>query len=52
MRELFEKFAVSHFGDHIKALLKDFDEEDGYHDQIINGMWIGFCGHAALTGDL
>ena len=51
MKDLFEKWVVSHFGDHIKSSL-DFDEEDGYLDRTINGMWIGFCGYAILKGDM
>lgn len=52
MKELFERFAISHFGDHIKPLLLDFHEEDGYHDQTINAMWIGFNGHAIISGEV
>jgi len=51
MKELFEKWAVTHFGKHIESVFADFDEEDGYHDQILNAMWIGFNGYAILKGE-
>ena len=44
MREIFEQWCVVQFGAHMKALLVDFDEEDGYVDQYINGIWLGFNG--------
>lgn len=52
MKKLFEKWAITHFGKHIESALKDFDEEDGYQDQLINAMWIGFNGHAILAEQL
>lgn len=42
MKKIFEEWIVKQFGDHIKDKLKDFHNEDGYADQTINGMWIGF----------
>ena len=49
MKSKFEEWVVTQFGDHIKKSLVDFHEEDGYHDQIINAMWIGFNAGAALA---
>ena len=51
MKELFEKWAVSHFGKHLEALFKNFDKEDGYQDETLNAMWIGFNGYAILKGE-
>jgi len=48
MKDLFEKWIVSHFGESVKKNLA-FDEEDGYLDQAVNAMWIGFNGYAILT---
>ncbi|MBS3796699.1 hypothetical protein [Pseudoalteromonas sp. BDTF-M6] len=39
----FERWIITQFGEHIKRKLADFDIEDGYHDETINAMWIGFC---------
>jgi len=52
MRELFEKWVVSHFGGHVKDVLSEFDEEEGYIDPVVNAMWIGFNGYAILKGDI
>ncbi len=41
MRKLFEEWVVKQFGKNAKLLL-DYDKEDGYTDQDINSMWIGF----------
>lgn len=49
MKELFEKWVISHFGGLIEYHLDDFDEEEGYADQSINALWIGFNGHAILS---
>lgn len=52
MKELFEKWVITHFGEKFKEDLQGFDEEDGYPDQIINAMWIGFNGYAILSEDI
>ncbi|MFA6063861.1 MAG: hypothetical protein WC736_14840 [Gallionella sp.] len=42
LKSQFEEWLPRQFGTHIKDKMKGFDEEDGYHDQMINAMWIGF----------
>ncbi len=42
MKKVFEKWIIKKMGNHVKQLLIDFDEEDGYADQTVNAMWIGF----------
>ncbi|MCJ0814930.1 hypothetical protein [Vibrio vulnificus] len=41
-KQKFETWIISQFGKHIENKLAQFDEEDGYHDEVINAMWIGF----------
>jgi hypothetical protein len=44
-KELFEKWVVGQFGDHMKGRL-GFDRMTGYADEDVNAMWVGFCaGH-------
>ncbi|WP_158683778.1 hypothetical protein [Pseudoalteromonas sp. T1lg22] len=38
----FERWALQQFGSQIQSRLAGFDIEDGYHDELINAMWIGF----------
>jgi hypothetical protein len=38
----FETWIKANFGDNISPRLEEFDIEDGYQDQTINAMWIGF----------
>lgn len=44
MRDLFEKWLITHFGSHIQSVINQgFDEEDGYIDlSKLNGKPIDF----------
>jgi len=45
VQELFEKWAVFQFGDGMKYRFL-FDRKDGYKDEDVNALWVGFCaGH-------
>lgn len=48
MKKLFEKWVVANFGEEFRESLKGFDK-NGYPDEIINAMWIGFNGYAILS---
>jgi len=48
MKEKFELWIVNQFGEHVKNQLVDFHVEDGYHDSIVNAMWIGFNAGALM----
>ena len=41
-RKIFEVWVLEQFGKNGKVMLGNFHEEDGYEDQTINAMWIGF----------
>jgi len=49
MKKLFEEWAVTHFGEHIREKFESYDEEDGYAEPLINAMWIGFNGYKILS---
>jgi hypothetical protein len=49
IKELFEVWIVKQMGNHVKPLLNDFHKEDGYTDQTINAMWIGFNAGIVLS---
>jgi len=42
MNEEFERLMIAHFGEKVESVLCGFDEDDGYPDETINSMWIGF----------
>lgn len=42
MKKIFEEWIIKQMGDHVKPLLEKFHDEDGYADQTINAMWLGF----------
>ena len=49
IKRVFEIWVLNQFGDGIKPMLSQFDEDDGYTaDPLINGMWIGFNAGAAF----
>ena len=50
MKEKFEEWIIRQFGPEAKVLLDEGFNENGYVDETINAMWIGFNGHAWLTG--
>ncbi len=52
IKTTFETWMVKQFGNAIKRLLEDFHEEDGYADQNINGMWIGFNAGVELADNI
>lgn len=41
-KKLFESWVICQFGENIKIKLEPFHSEDGYLDETINAMWIGF----------
>ena len=41
-RKLFQEWYIKSFGASTTSLLADFHDEDGYADQYINALWIGF----------
>jgi len=41
-RKIFEVWVLEQFGKNGKVMLGNFHEEDGYSDETINAMWIGF----------
>ena len=41
MKEKFEEWVVAQFGEKMKELFA-YDEKNGYVDQVVNAMWIGF----------
>lgn len=49
MKDLFEKWIVKQFGKSIKPRLEMFHDEDGYADQDINMIWIGFNAGVELS---
>jgi hypothetical protein len=49
MKKLFEEWALTHFGEHIREKFESYDEEDGYAEPLINAMWIGFNGYKILS---
>ncbi len=50
MKEQFEVWIKTQFGDRITPKLLEFDIEDGYADEVINAMWVGFNAGAAIYG--
>lgn len=44
MKELFETWVVKQFGESTKALLTDYSDSDGYADEHIQGLYLGFNG--------
>ena len=42
-KALFEKFMLENINDFDETLLKDFDDENGYKDETVCVMWVGFC---------
>ena len=51
MRDLFEEWLVRQMGDHVKAYFNEFSE-DGYADNNINCMWLGFNAGVELADHL
>ena len=49
MRKIFEEWVVKQMGEHVRPLLNNYHDEDGYSDQTINAMWIGFNGGVELA---
>ena len=41
-KAVFEVWIVKKLGDHIKPMLDDFDEKDGYKNTVVSAMWVGF----------
>jgi hypothetical protein len=48
MKKCFEVWIVLQLGDKIRKELLSFDLEDGYTDQIVNAMWVGFNGGSSF----
>jgi len=42
IKQVFEEWLIHQMGTHVMPMLNNFDIEDGYHDETINAMWIGF----------
>lgn len=42
-KALFEKFMLENIPDFDETLLNDFDIENGYKDETVCAMWVGFC---------
>ena len=41
MKDKFEEWLIKQFGEEVKSRFV-YDEKNGYVDQIVNAMWIGF----------
>ncbi len=48
-KELFEEWITNQFGVSTVLRLEDFHDEDGYTDQTINAVWLGFNAGVALS---
>lgn len=46
-RKGFEEWALALLGKKAKVLMS-FDATEGYKDETINAMWIGWNGHASM----
>tara|TARA_B100001059_G_C17712565_1_gene516283 strand:- start:659 stop:832 length:174 start_codon:yes stop_codon:yes gene_type:complete len=42
IKEKFELWILNHFGHHMRHSLKAFDNENGYQDEMLNAIWVGF----------
>jgi PHP family Zn ribbon phosphoesterase len=44
VKDLFEIWIVKQFGEDIKVLMKDYSDSEGYSDEHIQGLYLGFNG--------
>ena len=51
-KRAFEFWMSEQFGSNIKPQLTNFHFEDGYADQNINAIWIGFNGGILMADDI
>jgi len=50
VKNLFEEWLTKQMGDHVKKYFVEFHNDDGYSDQVINAMWLGFCAGYVIRG--
>lgn len=51
-KDLFEQWLICQFGEGIKARIAQFDIKEGYADETINTLWVGFSAGVELSINL
>ena len=51
-KDLFEQWLICQFGEGIKSRIALFDIKEGYADETINTLWIGFSAGVELSINL